>query len=633
MRQFARVLIVLVILGLAAGSAMAATIDTTGGVTLSTNDPANTYTGSGTLTVNSGVTGGIIQLASGSGTGKTYFNMTGGLIDIVGPGLTGTWLRNGGWSAGVWTSNLASMQVDGVLDMWNGNTVYVNALTGSGYVSVGQVAAEYITVGVNNGSGTFNGTLQDGNGGLYLTKNGTGIEILNGTNTNGTGAVARPTTINAGTLEFAKRVSFDNNLPAKWVAADITVQSGATLAVGVGANASGYFDTGDLGTLLDGSHLGASTATTGLKSGAILGLDTTNASGGVFTYGSAIGNPNSGANTLGLTKLGTGTLTLTATNTFTGSTTVSAGTLQLGNGTTNGSVAGSIADNSTLLFNNATLQTSNNAISGTGMLAKLGAGNLVLSNTIGDSGGTTVVSGLLSVTGSLTYGDSGHVWVYKDADGILGDGTGDAKLVRHVTAASSYAGLGSAVWGLAAGELQSTADIKAGTASTDADVGMAWRTRTAAEKTQAGGGLISEVLGLDGISANGGGTDNFLLQMSYDTASLSTIWGLSETDAIAQEKLELGSLAGSTWVNAVSGNVGGTPTWMGDMSVSSVAAGDPSAELGWYGVDTSNGGHLAWAVLDHNTQFAVLGVPEPGTLALLAAGLVGLLAYAWRKRK
>ena len=32
-------------------------------------------------------------------------------------------------------------------------------------------------------------------------------------------------------------------------------------------------------------------------------------------------------------------------------------------------------------------------------------------------------------------------------------------------------------------------------------------------------------------------------------------------------------------------------------------------------------------------MFSVTSVPEPGTLAILGSGLVGLLAYAWRKRK
>ncbi|MCW1923909.1 autotransporter-associated beta strand repeat-containing protein [Luteolibacter arcticus] len=183
------------------------------------------------------------------------------------------------------------------------------------------INAVALTVGSNTTPATYSGALS-GTG--SLTKVGSGTQTLSGTNT-----YAGVTTINSGALVFGRTASLYNNTPTSWTPANISVASGATLGLGLGDSASGYFDVTALDTLLDGSHLGASTTTTGLKTGAILGFDTTNATGGLFTYGSVIAD-HTGGSVLNLTKLGAGTLTLGGANTYTGTTTVSAGTLQIG---------------------------------------------------------------------------------------------------------------------------------------------------------------------------------------------------------------------------------------------------------------------------------------------------------------
>jgi len=105
-----------------------------------------------------------------------------------------------------------------------------------------------------------------------------------------------------------------------------------------------------------------------------------------------------------LTKIGTGTLMLTNTNnSYSGGTTVSGGTLQLGDGVSNnGAVAGNITDNATLAFANPAAQTYGGIVSGSGGVTVSGSGVETLSNVSSYSGMTNVTGGTLVVSGSLS---------------------------------------------------------------------------------------------------------------------------------------------------------------------------------------------------------------------------------------
>ena len=69
----------------------------------------------------------------------------------------------------------------------------------------------------------------------------------------------------------------------------------------------------------------------------------------------------------GLTKAGAGTLNLTGANTYSGTTTISTGTLQIGNGGTTGTLGtGAVVNNAGVRINRSDAVTVGNVISGTG---------------------------------------------------------------------------------------------------------------------------------------------------------------------------------------------------------------------------------------------------------------------------
>jgi fibronectin-binding autotransporter adhesin len=294
---------------------------------------------SGVLTINSGATvllsvSNALGYNGGTGTVATI-NVNGGtLTNTYSSGIAGqSYLTNYYLTGG----NVSATQAGD----FNFNTGYGITSNASSTTSVwsAPINIRGTSVAISTASGTTpTGIDLSVSGGIVgtiatsgLVKNGTGVLQLSGADT-----YTGTTTITAGTLDFGKEVSLYNDTTANWTAANIIVQSGGTLALGVGANSSGYFTTSDVNTLL--TNLDGAVTTGGLQAGSAIGFDTTNASGGTFTVSNVIANTTgSGGGSVGLEKLGVGTLILSGANTYTGPTAINAGTLELDGSLASGS--------------------------------------------------------------------------------------------------------------------------------------------------------------------------------------------------------------------------------------------------------------------------------------------------------
>jgi outer membrane autotransporter protein len=292
--------------------------------------------------------------------------------------------------------------ISGDIDGGGGNNQLT--LSGAGTDTFTKAFSNFQTL-VKDGSGTWTyGNMLTGSG-ITSTRVVAGTLIL-GTDASGyTGSMAVDA---AGTLQttaqFAPAAITDNGL-VRFAQPNDAVYAGLLTGAG-GIEKTG---TGILTLTRDQAISGTTTisggtlqlgngATTGYVGGPIVDNAAL-----VINRSNAVGFAAPISGTGSVTQFGAGTTTFTADNSYTGGTTITAGTLQLGDGGTSGSVVGDIVNNATLVANRSNTLNLSGAISGSGAFQQVGGGTTVLSGANNYSGATTVAAGTLKAGAAGTF--------------------------------------------------------------------------------------------------------------------------------------------------------------------------------------------------------------------------------------
>jgi fibronectin-binding autotransporter adhesin len=400
-----------------------------------------TQTG-GSLTINPQSNLGLF-FGPAQGAQQT-FNLAGGTFTV--PQITAMGQVDGQtWTGGGLNNGLSIKQtllLNGGTLVAN-NTMTVPEISGTHSVTFTAPTAFYTYIGpggfninVSSNVVTWNNNLTPvpgatSDGGLTVTGSAAGVMYLAGSNT-----FTGPINVSSGSLDATQIAA----LPGYTTSGHITVGPGATLALGVGG--TNGFATTDVAAIV---------TTQTFEPGAYVGIDTTNASGGV-TYSSTLTDGPLGS--LGLTKLGSNTLYLNGSNTYTGGTKILSGTLSLqsagalgttgpitfgnltpilqysGSNTTDYSPRFTTAPNQAFGFDtngqNITFASSLNSPGGS--LSKFGPGTLLLQGGSNSFNGFQVHGGTLELSGTITTTGGGN-YIYIGNGGSNGGNAGETGML------------------------------------------------------------------------------------------------------------------------------------------------------------------------------------------------------------
>jgi trimeric autotransporter adhesin len=364
---------------------------------------------SGTTVTISGPISGVSAFRK-AGAGALVLNgtntFTGPLTNAAGTLTVNSIADSGTSAAGLGTT----------LTLAGGTVSYSGTSAATTSRAVWQTAAS--TLDVPSGNLTLSGQFKNSSSANALTKTGSGTLIFSGSADNASLGV----TVSGGTLQLNK--SSSSSVHA--LGSTTTINSGAKLqlsgsggdqiysGVNVTNKSGGVFDANGKsegmttlglsgtgissgGALINSAAATTATITTTGTVGFPLGADTSLGGAGNLTLVGVVGGP------FALTKVGTGTVVLNSTNTYTGNTTVSAGTLEIVTNTGVASATVTVASSATLKLDSAIALKATTALvlnAGTPSVNLNFLGGQQVASLSLDGGGTTVAAGTWGAPGS-----------------------------------------------------------------------------------------------------------------------------------------------------------------------------------------------------------------------------------------